>query len=316
MPSIEYYALLPFIRLTRVAMGVVARGGVTAIVRVVGVTSRVADALNRYPPAVTVVRGDVAGVSGSWVRPVGAADTPVIIYLHGGAFVTPLRGPLENVAARIGLSAGLGVFAPDYARLPEHVYPRAHDECFAVYRELVARGSRPVVVGDSTGGVLALATLLRARAAGLPQPGVCVLLSPTVDYGFGDRAWLTSTDPFMDHTFIVLLHRAYIGRSDASSADVSPVTADLRGLAPIRVIVGERDIVRPEVERLVEAARRYDVEVGVKVWPSMWHGWYVMADRLPEGRQALDEVGVHIREAIGPHRDDADPRSDLYGRLG
>ncbi|HLZ48531.1 MAG TPA: alpha/beta hydrolase fold domain-containing protein [Candidatus Limnocylindria bacterium] len=299
MPSIEYYALLPIVRLTRVAMGLAARGGVTTIIRVVALTSRVAAALNRYPPAVTIVPGSVAGVSGSWVRPVGAADRHVIMYLHGGAFVTPLRGPLENVAARIGLSAGLSVFAPDYARLPEHVYPRAHDECFAVYRELVARGSRPIVVGDSTGGVLALATLLRVRAAGLPQPAICVLLSPTVDYGFGDRAWLRSRDPFMDHNFMIRAHRAYIGGNDAASADISPVTADLRGLAPIRVIVGERDIVRPEVDRLVEAARGYDVDVRVRVWPSMWHGWYVMADRLPEGRQALGEVGAYVRDAIG-----------------
>src|SRR5207244_3001732 len=113
-------------------------------------------------------------------------DTAVVLYIRGGAFVTPLGAPLRMVAAELALAAGLRVFAIDYRLLPEHVYPAAHDDVFNAYRELSRR--ELIVVGDSTGGVLALAALLRARTAGLPQPRLCVLLSPVVDYGVRARA--------------------------------------------------------------------------------------------------------------------------------
>lgn len=242
--------------------------------------------------------GRVGNVAGSWVVPDGAPEAPVILYLHGGAFVTPLVGPFRVVAAHLGLAAGLRVFAPDYRILPEHVYPAAHEDCFGVYRDLVERERRPVVVGDSTGGVLALATLLRARQAQLPQPIICILLSPTVDYGFRDAGILRAKDAFVHSKFVLVGHAGYVNGNDTSLPDLAPVDQDLRGLAPIHVLVGEGEILHTEVDRLEQAARAQGVTIQVQTWPRMWHGWYVMADQLPEGRRALKQAGALIRASL------------------
>ena len=300
MPSPQYYAMLPIVVVSRSVMRRVADHGVPAMLGAVRAIGRLSEPMTRFPPTVTIEPGRVGEVAGSWVTPVGAPRAPVILYLHGGAFVTPLGGPFRMVAAYLGLAAGLRVFALDYRILPEHVYPAAHEDCFSVYRDLVDQGLAPVVVGDSTGGVLALATLLRAREAGLPQPAVCVLLSPTVDYGFRDPEILRAKDAFVHPTFVLTGHAAYVNGNDTSVPDLGPVDQDLRGLAPIHVLVGEHELLRTEVDRLARAAREQGVAIAVQTWPRMWHGWYVMADRLPEGRRALAEAGALIRAGVAP----------------
>ena len=291
MPSIQSYAFRPVILASRSLMALVARGGVHAMVRTVRAIGRISDPMTRIPRGVRVETGHVGGVAGAWLIPDGAPESPVVLYIHGGAFVTPLGGPLRMVAAELGRAAGLRVFAVDYRQLP-HVYPAAHDDVFAAYREL-AQGE-VIVVGDSTGGVLALATLLRARSEGLPQPSLCVLLSPAVDYGVSVTA-LGSSDAFVHPRFVVTGHAAYVHGHDPSVADLAPVGQDLRGLAPIHVFVGEHELFRAEVDRLRDAARAQGVAIEMWLWPGMWHGWYVMADRLPEGRRALAEAGALIR---------------------
>jgi acetyl esterase/lipase len=265
--------------------------------------------LTRMPRGVRVEAGRVANVGGSWLIPEGVPKWPVILYVHGGAFVTPLGAPLRMVAAELGLAAGFRVFGVDYRLLPEHVYPAAHHDVFNAYRELAQHDV--ILVGDSTGGVLALATMLRARAEGLPQPLLCVLLSPAVDYGVAERA-LGSTDAFVHPRFVVTGHAAYVNGNDPSVADLAPIGQDLRGLAPIHVLVGEHELLRTEVDRLQDVARAQGVAVQVRTWPRMWHGWYVMADRLPEGRQALQEAGAMIRASAtrsGPRVDAPDASS-------
>src|SRR5438876_10687141 len=258
---------------SRSVMALVARRGVRAMVRSVRWAGQLAEPMTRIPRGVRVEAGRVGGVGGAWLIPEGA-DTAVVLYIHGGAFVTPLGAPLRMVAAELALAAGLRVFAVDYRLLPDHVYPAAHDDVFNAYRELAKRDL--IVVGDSTGGVLALATLLRARTAGLTQPRLCVLLSPAVDYGVPERAFSMS-DGFVHPRFVVTGHAAYANGGDPSGADLSPVGQDLRGLAPIQVFVGEHELVRSEVDRLQRAAHAQGVTIDVRTWPAMWHGWYVMA---------------------------------------
>lgn len=279
-------------------MGRVADNGVRAMLTAVRSIGRISEPLTRFPARVEMVPGHVGNVAGSWVTPLGAPDSPVIVYLHGGAFVTPLVGPFRMVAAYLGLAAGMRVFAPDYRILPDHVYPAAHEDCFAVYRDLVEQERGPILVGDSTGGVLALATLLRAREARLPQPAACILLSPTVDFGFRDPGVWRAKDAFVHPKFVIAGHAAYVDGNDPSLADLGPVYQDLRELAPIHVLVGEHEILRTEVDRLRHAAQEQGVTVEVLTWPRMWHGWYVMADRLPEGRRALEQAGALIRASV------------------
>ena len=252
----------------------------------------------RMPKDVAAEPATVAGVSGTWLTPRGAPGDPLVLFIHGGGIVFGLTPAHKQAVALIARSAQVRIFAVQYRLNPGNPYPNAHDDCFAVYSELIRRGAGLVVIGESSGGVLSLATLLRAKAAGLPQPRLCIEISPTVDYGFkADRIWQIR-DPFAHPRFTVGLHAMYVAGNDTSTPDLGPIYHDLTGLAPLQILAGENDFLAGEAARLDEAARRYGVPVETRYWPGMWHAWHLMSDQLPEGRAALEAVAEAVRAAL------------------
>jgi acetyl esterase/lipase len=267
-----------------------------ALVRFRHRADRLADLAMRPPRGVRVQRDSVAGVAGDWLLPEGAPPDPVMLFLHGGGIVFTWGSPHRRLVSYLAKFAGLRTFGVDYRLAPEHVYPAAHNDCYDVYQTFVSQGRQVVLVGESSGGVLVLATLLRARAAGLEQPLLCALISPTIDYGFKDARVWESDDPFVAPEFAIGLHAHYVVGNDTTLPDLAPIGADLSSLPPLLVLVAEHDVLRCETDRLVYAAERYGAELQLVVWPQVWHGWHVLAPVLPEGTQALRTLGEAIRQ--------------------
>ncbi len=210
--------------------------------------------------------------------------------------------PLRRELAYLAKFAGLRAFGVDFHLAPEYRYPVAHDECYSVYQALMQQGRQFVLVGESSGAVLALATMLRAKAAGLPQPLLCALISPAVDFGFEDARLWQFHDAFAHPKFVVEMHKHYIAGNDTTLPDMGPVYADLGGIAPLVVLAGEHEILRGEVERLAEAAHRSHVPMDTIFWPDVWHSWHALAPQLPEATHALEALGATIRQSIGDEK--------------
>ncbi len=132
------------------------------------------------PPGIVFREGQVGGIPGEWAeRPGLAPDAPRLFYLHGGGFIgcsprthRPLTG---GFAMR-----GFRVFCPDYRLAPEHPFPAALDDAASAWSAFAAAGPAGIA-GDSAGGNLSLALMLRARRDGLPLPSAAVLFSPSTD---------------------------------------------------------------------------------------------------------------------------------------
>lgn len=245
-----------------------------------------------HPPrGVMVVKTSLGEVTGDWLIPEGAPEDPLMVFLHGGGVLFGWGSPNRHILGHLAKFTGLRAFGVDYRLAPEHVYPAAHDDCFSAYRSLILRGRRVILVGESSGGVLALATLLRAKAAGFPQPLLCVLLSPTVDYGFRDGRIWEYEDAFAHAAFSVEMHKHYVGTNDTMQPDLGPVYADLSGLAPLCILAGARELLRGEAERLEDAARTAGISVECVLWPEAWHGWHMFVPFLPEATNALKMLG-------------------------
>jgi acetyl esterase/lipase len=288
-------------RLARWSQGNFPSQDAGAFVRFRHLADRMADAVMRPPRDVKVESKSVGGVAGDWIIPANAPEDPVMVFLHGGGIAFGWNNPLRREVAYLAGFVGLRAFGVDYHLIPAHVYPVAHDECYAVYRALLQQGKKIVLVGESSGAVLALAILLRAKAAGLPQPLLCALISPLVDFGFEDARFWKSDDPFAHPRFIVEMHKHYVMGNDTALPDLSPIHADLNGIAPLYVLAGEHEILRGEVDRLAEAARRHNVPMESVFWPHAWHSWHALAPQLPEAMHALEAFGAGIRQRVSDH---------------
>ena len=286
---------MPILRLSQAHFPVTDKD---ALVRFRKRSERLANMVFSLPRGVTRETSSIGGVPGDWLTPPNAPDAPVIVFLHGGGIIFGWSNPNRRILAYIAKFSGVRAFGVDYRLAPEHTYPAAHDDCFTVYRTLVGQGKQVVLIGESSGGVLSLATMLRAKAQGLPQPPLCVLISPAVDYGFRSPQFWDSHDAFAHPEFSAGLHKHYIAEQDTRLPDLSPVDADLTGLGPMWVLAAENDILRGEAEGLAEAASRQGVKLELVIWSHVWHAWHGFVPQLPEATQALKMLGCVVRRYV------------------
>jgi monoterpene epsilon-lactone hydrolase len=247
---------------------------------------------------------DASGVTAEWIDVPGSRPDRVIFYLHGGAFM--LRFPRTHAAlvGRWCRALGARALMVDYRLAPEHPFPAAPDDCLAAYRWLLDQGVAPAEVafgGDSAGGNLALVTLLRARAAGLPMPRCAVLLSPVVDFTLSSRSLLANErlDPMFTLRGMAAMRLQYARPEQFVDPSVSPLFGDFAGLPPLLFQVGEREMLLDESVRAAERADAAGVGVEVTIWERMAHVFQALP--LAQKAAAADEVTGFIRRHAAWH---------------
>src|SRR4051812_36336827 len=252
----------------------------------------------RFTPAT------VGGVRGEWVEAAVPPATATMLYLHGGGFVgcSPLtHRPLTASFAK----RGLRVFVPDYRLAPEHPFPAAIDDAIDVWRAMRAGqkadggSQRMVVSGDSAGGTLALALMLRLRDAGDPLPAAAALFSPATDLAGGSPSLVGNAqrDAMFRGDGLHHLSEAYLAGADPMQPLASPVRADLRGLPPLLVHVGESEALRDDGVRLADRARAAGVTVQLRIWPVVPHVWQLIW-QLPEAKASVKEAAAFLHDAV------------------
>jgi acetyl esterase/lipase len=254
----------------------------------------------------TLEEVDANGVEAYWVRTGKPAhERKVIVYLHGGGYILGSATSNLGVPLRVGPAAGAPVLSVEYRLAPESPFPAALDDSVAAYRWLLSRGYRGgdiALIGDSAGGGLVVSTALAIRDAKLPAPAAVVALSPLTDLTpVGDtRTTLAGYDPIVvgDPTPRFAL---YAGGRDVRDPLISPVYADLRGLPPLLIQVGTREVLLSDAVRLARRAREADVDVTLDVWEGMWHVWQDHA-QAPEAKQAATEIGRFLERHLTASR--------------
>jgi epsilon-lactone hydrolase len=241
------------------------------------------------------------GVKAEWITAPGAAADRAVLYLHGGGYVMGSLKTHRDLMGRISRAAQARVLGLDYRLAPEHPFPAAVDDAVAGYRFLLAQGLRPAritVAGDSAGGGLTLATLVAARDAGLALPAAAVCLSPWVDFeGLGESMKTRlHVDPIASPQGTHLLAQAYLAGKNPRTPLAAPLYADLKGLPPLLIQVGDHEVLLDDSTRIADRARAAGVKVTLEIWPEMIHVWQLFASFLPEGQEAVEGVGKFIRE--------------------
>ena len=256
-----------------------------------------------FPLGEDVVREETnaGGVPAEWLTPETASGDGVLMYLHGGGYCIGSMTSHRHMIANIARAAGVRALSVGYRLSPEHPFPAGLDDAVTVYRWLVERGTSPkciVIGGDSAGGGLTLATLLKLREDGIDQPAGAVLISPWTDLTSSGDSIRTqaASDPILNPDRIGHIAQWYADGADVTLPLISPLFADLAGLPPLFVQVGSAEILLDDSTRLAQAARDQGLDLELEVWEDMFHVWHYYADWIPEGREAIEKI-AHFMSA-------------------
>jgi epsilon-lactone hydrolase len=252
------------------------------------------------PVGVVYEADSVGGVSGWWCRPETARPGQAVMHIHGGWFHWGSAQAFRHLAGHIAVSAGVAAFVPDYRLAPEHPFPDAAEDVRACYVGLTERGfSKIAITGDSAGGNLALELLVYLATSSVSGSEALVggvALSPVTDLALSGESWSTRAvaDPYFTQPQAAELVRSYLDGHDPEDSFASPLHADLKGLAPIRVHVGNDEVLLDDSVRLVERAVAAGVDARLDVWQGMVHGYLGGIGRLAASTETLQLIGEFL----------------------
>ncbi len=265
------------------------------------------DAMFAATPAAADVRveaGTVGGIAGVWLRPANAQPGARMLYLHGGGYVLGSARAVTHFAGQIATRVGADSFVPNYRLAPEHPFPAAIDDAVAAYRGLVAEGAeRIVIVGDSAGGglTLALLSILAAdKTKGVAQPVGAAVMSPWTDLALTGDSFETRADADPIFTRGVLLGFAdlYLQGQDAANPKASPLHALLVDLPPIRIDVGDDEVLLADSIRYADLARAAGVEITLSIWEGMPHVFQSSLNQFHAAEQSVNAIGDFLRQRL------------------
>jgi acetyl esterase/lipase len=257
------------------------------------------------PEDVTFEAATVGGICGWWAKPPKHRGGAAIIHVHGGWFNWGTAQAFRNLAGHIALTAGAHVFIPDYRLAPEHPFPAAVRDLEACYRGLVDQGATRIgLTGDSAGGNLALVLLSIASEPASKDavaPAVAVVFSPLTDLALTGESFDTraEADPYFTKPQAAGLIRSYLGDTDPKNPLASPLYGDLTGLPPIRVHVGDDEVLLDDSRRYVERAVAAGVDAELDVWMGMPHGFVTNVGGFNAATQALRASGAFLADRLG-----------------
>ncbi|MET0902931.1 MAG: alpha/beta hydrolase [Acidimicrobiales bacterium] len=256
------------------------------------------------PEDITWEPVDAAGVPAEWVIPADCVPGRAIVYFHGGGYATGTLDSARALSSHLARATRARLLAVDYRLAPEDPFPAAVDDAVAAYRFAIATGHDPeaiVLCGDSSGGGLALATLVTLRDVGerLPRTAVCV--SPWTDLTLSGTSVQANrdADPLVSAATLGLMADAYLGDVDRRSPTASPLFADLAGLPPLLLQVGSSELLLDDTTRFAERAEAAGVDVTLEIWDDVVHVWHSFADFLPEARDAIAQIGTYVDQRLG-----------------
>ena len=239
-------------------------------------------------------------------------DLPIIMYLHGGGWISSTAASRDNVAYELCQRFGGIVCVPQYRLAPEHPFPAGLEDCYDclvyLHKNAVVRfrgdPSKIVLAGDSAGANLAVATSMMSRDVGGPRPSAQALFYPICDVSrldtlsyqkYGSRYFLTQD--------LMKMVRSYYTSGDRklwSHPYVSPLAGGvetLKDLPPTYVYLPQFDPLFSEGHRFSKMLEEAGVPVRLKIYARIVHGFLNMPF-LKESHDALKDLGEALRHQL------------------
>jgi epsilon-lactone hydrolase len=248
---------------------------------------------------------DVGGVPCEWAWRADVTAGHVLLYLHGGGYVSGSAANVRPFAGALSAACRAHILAPDYRLAPEDPFPAAVEDAVACYSGLIDTGtpsSQIVIGGASAGGGLAVAALLVLRERGLPLPAGCLLASPWLDLALTSASMRAEVcpEPLITWTESRRFAELYLAGHDPRDPLASPLYASLRGLPPMHIELSRPERVADEVRAFAGRAASDGVEVSCVETPGAIHAFVFNAPTTPEAAHAYRRVAARCADWLRP----------------
>jgi len=243
---------------------------------------------------------NIDGIDAIWLKTPGVEEESLIIYLHGGSYTAGSFNSHKDLVQRLSREAKCKIITIEYGLAPEQPFPKGLNDVIKIYNWLINeekyKPNKIVIVGDSAGGGLTLATLVKLRDLNIKLPAAGVCLSPWTDLAFTGESYYDKNirDPGITLDDLMFAAKLYIGNNDPKNPYISPVYADLKGLPPLLIHVGTVEKLLNDSTRVAESAKKAGVNVTLKVWNEMIHVFQAYAVLIREGEESIKEIGSFI----------------------
>jgi monoterpene epsilon-lactone hydrolase len=249
----------------------------------------------------TTERLNFDGVPAERIAHPGVTAGKTLLYFHGGGYALGGINSHRHLVSRLAVASGLTAVHIDYRLAPEHPYPAALEDALKAYQHIL-RGNSPenlIVGGESAGGNLAVALMLKLRDQRLPLPRAAYLLSPWLDMTQTSEAYqkVASRDPMITIDVIRPMAAAFLGKQ-SDTPMTSPVRADPADLPPMLIQVGTDEVLLSDSTTFAKNAAIAGVEVRLHVWPEMPHAWPLFHPLIRAGLSAIEEAGAWMRAKL------------------
>ena len=245
--------------------------------------------------------GQVGGVSGVWAYPAAGDRDKVLLYTHGGGFVVGSSSTHRKLAGHVAKALGVTAFVLDYRLAPEHPFPAQVDDAVAVFNGLVASGiaaKNITTIGDSAGGNLAVATVLRLRQLESDTPGAVIAFSPWVDMEMtgGTLESKAALDVLVQRPILEGMRGMFLGETTPTDHPIaSPLLSEFQDYPPLYVNAGSDETLLDDAIRLHEKARSAGVNSTLSVVEGMQHVFPFLAGRAPEADEEIKRIADWYR---------------------
>lgn len=227
-----------------------------------------------------------------------------LLHFHGGGFRTGSPRAFAGQVARIAQAVGVQTFGVQYRLAPENPYPAGLDDAVTAYRWLLDSGFEPakiIVWGDSAGGGLASALLLRLAQQQIPLPGGAVLLSPWVDLRVDTPSYdrNAATDDMFSAARATKAAADYLAGQEPAQPLVSPVLGDWSGQPPLLILSSDSEVLSDDADLLAATASAAGVEVRIEKFRAARHIWPIMEfPATPNSTAAVGLFGAFVESRL------------------
>ncbi|MBA2272846.1 MAG: alpha/beta hydrolase [Actinobacteria bacterium] len=256
-------------------------------------------------PIASVEETEIEGVPVRIYIPEAERPLPVLVYFHGGGWVTGNLDLVDSPLRILAKETPCVVISVDYRLAPEHPFPAPLDDCYAVTEWVAANAlslgadpARLAVGGDSAGGNLAAAVALRARRLTAFDIGLQVLIYPVTDNNLDTPSYLAYSEGYgLTREGMRWFWHHYLPEGNDALACVLGAP-DLSELPPALVILAEFDVLFDEGKAYADRLREAGVTTDLMICEGMIHGFFRMTGVLDKANQVLEETAKHMRRAL------------------